>query len=210
MLPHPEPHSFERPRSHSVWRRFALSTPLVCYLTNENTKLSFLPPRAYYAFVKCAFAIGIGALVLGVMPQLGFASYGESLRIVGFGFPLAAVWALASIDRISFNLRQGTYSRFTGFSSGLKMRQGRFEELDALVVIAVQGSVSELSTSIPGGIPNFLLVLHWKNRLQPPFVLEKSYSPQPLLSHGSECSGMLKLPLFDNSHFISPNPEALF
>jgi hypothetical protein len=127
---------------------------------------------------------------------------------VGLAAFISGIWANMSLVRIRFDLKSRTYRRRQGPGLIPRLWQGSIDELDALVVIA------ELSVIAPGSF-RYHLVLHWKQHKAPLMVLESEIrasngGPQQggqyLLSKATKYAMSMRLPVYDNSHYVQSCP----
>ena len=127
---------------------------------------------------------------------------------IGLAVFLSGMWANLSLVRIRFDLKSRTYKRRQGPGLIPRLWQGSVDELDALVVIA------ETSLIAPGAF-RYHLVLHWKQNKAPLMVLESEvrasmggpqHGAQLLVSKATKYATSMKIPVYDNSHFVSPCP----
>jgi hypothetical protein len=93
-----------------------------------------------------------------------------------------------------------------------KLWQGSIDELDALVVVA------EASMIAPGSY-RYHLVLHWKGNRAPLMVLESEVRASPtgpqmggqaLVAKATKYASSMKIPVYDNTHYLSPCPVAVW
>ena len=134
---------------------------------------------------------------------------------IGLLVILAGTAAALSLTGISFNLGERHYRRRQGPGTFVKTIHGKFDELDALVLIAEPNS-----RMLAGGV-TYHLVLHWKGQTQPIMVLQSdsrqlppgqplNIGAQQLLGQGLRYAQALGIPFFDNSHFASKCPVPIW
>lgn len=193
-----------------------LETPLFGRFVGENKRLVFSAAVAYYNLIYfCIGGGGLGALYGLLAPILGVITPVYPTWWVTFGSLVAAAGFLAilSLELIVFDLRERTYRRRMGGGFLTRPTNGRISELDALVLIAEAGGMR------PG--VTYHLVLHWKGMKEPPMVLQSDsrvlvpgaplqMGAGQMLGLGQRYAGALGVPLYDNSHFVSPNPKPIF
>jgi len=127
----------------------------------------------------------------------------------------ASAWAYLSLVRISFDLKNGTYWRRQGPGFLPRMMNGKVTDLDAMVLIA------EPNAALTGGV-TYHLVLHWKPQLRVPLMVVQNETRSlrageplqaggvQLMQLGVQYAQALGIPFYDNSHFPSKCPVAMF
>lgn len=192
--------------------KIGLETPLVGRFVGEDKRLVFAPPRWYenlvlaclvgglYVFFSSSFGLGLDWLIV---PSWRFW--------VGLAVAFGGAWATLSNERMTCDLKARAFVRWEGKGPFRKRSTGRLSDLDAVVVLAE----NRLIPTGPGVV--YRIVLHWKQARHPLLVVGQQVCPlmpgMPL-NHGAGPSlGLahryataLGLPLFDNTHFHSPEP----
>lgn len=192
-----------------------IETPLFGRFYGENRRLVFQPALPYLALVRGTIGVGAFMVFLGLFGSffMELPLYPQWWQSVGAMVGVAGVGAMLSLTSISFDLRERHYRRRQGASRWLTGTSGSLNDLDALVLIAE--TIPGLSSQV-----TYHLVLHWKGKKEPPMVLQQdtrslltgqplNSSVGPLLQAASAYANALGLPLYDNSHFPSPNPVRL-
>ena len=196
-----------------------LETPLYGRFGKEKRRLVFGPTKIYDTFVN-ATAIGGGVLFLcsfrGGLEEFWMGLDSTWCFCIGGLVLGAAAWAYLSLVRISFDLKNGTYWRRQGPGFLPKMMTGKVADLDAMVLIA------EPNAALTAGGVTYHLVLHWKPHLRIPLMVvqndTRSMRPgeplqlggAPLMQLGVQYAQALGIPFYDNSHFPSKCPVAMF
>ena len=148
----------------------------------------------------------------GTSFMYGLATSEGGFLLIGLAVCLSGLWANLSLIRIRFDFRNRMYRRRQGPGFVPKLWQGSIDDLDALVVVA------EASLIAPGSY-RYHLVLHWKGNRAPLMVLESEVRASPggpqiggqlLVAKATKYAGSLKLPVYDNTHYLSPCPVAVF
>jgi hypothetical protein len=173
----------------------------------ENRKLVFAPPVGYDLLVAGCLLFGLFAIASGF--------FGGSFLFVTFGLAvfLSGIWAALSNERIAFDLKARTYARLEGQGVVKKVSRGSLSKADALVVIASWYPYALGNTRMV----DYRIVLHWKNSVLPPLVLERETHQlgqneavngraSEILKRSERYARALKLPLYDNSYFVSDAP----
>lgn len=182
-----------------------LETPTWGKFYKEERFLVFEPGIQYLALVYLCLIGGPLAAIYGKFQGDSWYQF-VGLMVGGAGF-----WANLSLVRIRFDLKSRLFRRRQGPGFIPKLWVGSIDELDALVILA--------ENSVNSGGTRYHLVLHWKNQRAPLMVLETdtrmlyqdNQGPKPLiLSRAIKYSKALNLPLYDNSHFVSPCPVPIF
>lgn len=195
-----------------------LETPLYGKFQREGKRLVFGPPAMYDHLVK-----GVGGL--GAM----MAIYGLFSSATGGATPVYPMWwvligtlllgaaglAAASLQSISFDLRERVYLRRQGPGMFPRITRGPISALDALVAISEPNS-----RLISGGV-TYHLVLYWKGQQEPLMVLQQdtrqlpmgqplNIGAAPLLGLGAQFASALGLPYHDNTSFASKCPVSIW
>lgn len=127
----------------------------------------------------------------------------------------AATLAALSLQSISFDLKERHYRRRQGPGLLPRAFHGSINNIDALVLI------SEPNGRMVSGSVTYHLVLHWKNKVEPPMVVQQdtrllgtgqplNYAAGPILAAGSAYAKAMGVAFYDNSHFPSPCPVSVF
>ena len=183
-----------------------LETPTRGRFYKEERFLVFEPEPTYLTLVYACIGSG-GASFL-----YGFALRDSWFLLVGLAVCLSGFWANLSLVRIRFDLKNRTYRRRQGPGLVPRLWQGSIDELDALQVLA------EASIIAPGSY-RYHLVLHWKQHLAPLMILESEVrlspgSPQNgsqlLVSKATNYSRSMKIPVYDNTQYLSPCPVTVW
>lgn len=192
-----------------------LETPTVTRFAGENKRIIAGPPLPYVWFVHGTLLTGFGILVnmFGFVPSPGpLWCLMVGLMVVGAG-----VIAELSLDQAVFDLRERRYRRRTGgdyFGHGIGY--GSLDELDAVQVIAETTAIGQIRQ--PG--VTYHVILHWKRAARPALILHQDTRKLPVgarqqeqatfvLSHAQRIANALKVPLYDNTHYPSPNPTRI-
>jgi hypothetical protein len=186
-----------------------LETPIFGRYGREERTLSFAPTPFYMGFVYATVVLGFGSFIWTFFFDGTERFYVPWLWLMVL---VAGIYGFFSIPRIIFDLRKRSYARYLGSRSFLpRMWRGPIEQLDAVVVIAEAPMLGRVKVHI---------TLHWKNRLAPPAVLETDailISGGPVqavtrntVARATRYAASLQLPVYDNTHFPSPNPLGRF
>lgn len=180
----------------------------------EDRRLVFGPPLAYHRFVYAVAAVGTGMMLLPFLAP-GYGPGSEWWRFFGLLVLLSSVLASFSMQLIVFDLKEKTYRRRQGPGFLPRTTVGRFADLDAVVAITEPDRLK-------GNSVTYHVVLHWKQaQAQPVLVLiqdGRAWSPGLPLNHlagptlqlGHRYAQSLGLPFYDNTHFPSPCPVAVW
>jgi hypothetical protein len=191
-----------------------LETPLYGKFYREDTKLVFAAPLPYHVLVRLCIGGGTLMCVYGLLSPYT-PIYPVWWMVVGLLVIVAGVLAALSLQSVTFDLRERFYVRRQGPGLFPKMMRGPLSDLDAIVLIAEPDPLM-----IHRGV-TYHLVLHWKGQRQPPMVLQQdtrqvpqgqpmNIASQQLLMRGVRYSKALGLPFYDNSHFASKCPVAVW
>lgn len=179
-----------------------LETPTRGRFYKEERFLVFEPEPLYLGLVYSCIGGGALAWVYGLTQGSWW------FIMVGVMVLVAGLWANLSLVRIRFDLKNRTYRRRQGPGLIPRLWQGTIDELDAVVVVASP------SLMAPGAV-NYHVVLHWKQHRAPLMVLETETrnpmgSPQmagqPSVVRATKYAASMRLPIYDNTHFISSCP----
>lgn len=191
-----------------------IETPIVGRYVGEDRKLVFGPPLAYHQFVWAVGGVG-GFMFVAPFLSDSLPFYPNWWHLTGLAVFLAAFLASLSFQVITFDLKERTYRRRQGPGMMPRLTQGSFSDLDAVVAITEPRNV------LGGGV-TYHVVLHWKaDRRQPLLVLLQETRNLPpgmplnasagaILPVGHRYAQSLGLPFYDNTHFPSPCPVALW
>lgn len=179
-----------------------LETPTRGRFYKEERFLVFEPEPMYLTLVFACIGCGGAAALFGLVARDSWFLF------VGIAVFLSGLWANLSLVRIRFDLKNRTYRRRQGPGLIPRLWQGSIDELDALVVVA------EASVISPGSF-RYHLVLHWKQHRAPLMVLESEMrvsmgGPQQggqlLVSKATKYAMSMRLPIYDNTHYVSACP----
>ena len=187
-----------------------LETPLIGRYQGEDKRLAFLPPWPYLLLVR---AVTVAGIVFTLNSFFGFLPgfWSGWWFFVGMMLVLAAVMAGLSLHRVMFDLRERAYKRRQGPGFFQKSTSGSLSNLDAVQLIAEPS----------GRRVTYHLLLHWKQGMEPSMILHqetRSIGPgQPLglaadniRNIGVRWAKSLGVTFYDNSHYASPNPTAIW
>ena len=211
MLPGHEPRRSESDKFRPRFK-FGLETPLIGRIVGENKKVVFAPPQWYESLILVCIVLGALSLVSGLLGWGSSVFFDATWRLwVGTAVCCAGVWALLSNERLTFDLRSGTYVRREGQGLFKHVSKGPTKDIDALVLIASHGT--------PGfsNVVVYRLVVHWKQNRLPLLVVSQWTIDLPfgspvnagsghLVALGARYAHALQVPFFDNSYFVSPAP----
>lgn len=175
--------------------------------------LIFAPPLWYDVLILMCILGGFGSAILALTDHLpGPASslLGDDYwKIFGTLFGLAGAWAAVSNERLSIDIRKGTYARLEGQGFLKRITRGTVAEFH---VIALMTSME------PSGL-TYRLVLYWKGGRQPIFILSQQKGPfmaqvggminagaGKINYYGQSWSRILNVPYMDISGQLSPGP----
>ncbi|MBS1721888.1 MAG: hypothetical protein JSS66_02655 [Armatimonadetes bacterium] len=201
----------ERPQPFGPRFKVGLETPLEGRYVGENKRLVFAPPRWYEGLLLGSIGFGAVLALTGLAGwSLPFGPDATWRLWTGLAVALAGGWAALSHERLTVDLRVGTYARREGKGPLSRVVRGRLDELDALVLLA------ESKLGQTGSVVVYRLVLHWRGSRHPLLVVSSetrhgargpnSTDAARLLSMGATYARSLGLPFYDNSHFHSPAP----
>lgn len=197
------------PGSHS--RRppsILLETPLRGRFIRERL-LVFAPPNAYLVLVAACLVIGL------MMILIGLASDGYWL-FVGCMVVFAGCWGAISLNWITFDVRNRTYTRRDGASRYTKFAKGSLNDLEAIFVLAEdRPSLGQLMTFDRSVV--YRIVLQWHGLRLPSLILEQDYRAVPkqaplnagadfTLLNAARYAEALGLPLVNHTHVSVSNP----
>jgi hypothetical protein len=183
-----------------------LETPTRGRFYKEERFLVFEPEPMYLTLVYACIGCG------GVSFFFGLVERDMWFLLVGLAVLLSGLWANLSLVRIRFDLKSMTYRRRQGPGLVPRLWHGTVDELDALVVVA------EPSLIAPGSF-RYHLVLHWKEHRAPLMVLESELRASPggpqmggqyLVAKATRYASSMKIPVYDNSHYLSPCPVTVW
>ncbi|MDX2066371.1 MAG: hypothetical protein SFX74_11565 [Fimbriimonadaceae bacterium] len=193
-----------------------LETPAVARFAGEDKRIVVGPPLAYLWFVRGTLVVGIAILLnmFGFLPSPGAAwCLITGLMVVG-----AAILAELSLDQVTLDLRERRYRRRIGGDYfGQRTQHGSLDQLDAVQVIAETMTIGQYRQPAV----TYHVLLHWKQMAAPPLLLHQdTRNLRPgarlndgafaVLSHAQRIANALKVPLYDNTHYASPNPLRVF
>jgi hypothetical protein len=195
-----------------------LETPLYGRFHREGKRLVFGPPILYDHLIKLVAGVG------GLMTLYGLYAtatgtptpvYPMWWVLIGILLLSAAGLAAASLQSISFDLRERVYVRRQGPGFFPRITKGPISALDALVAI------SEPNSRLTNGGVTYHLVLYWKGQQEPLMVLQQDTRQLPtgqplnigaaqLLERGAQFAAALGLPYHDNTSFASKCPISIW
>ncbi len=195
-----------------------LETPLYGKFQREGRRLVFGPPAVYQSLIQ-----GVG-IVGGLMAAYGLYStaLGEPTPVYPMWWTLigalllgAAGLAAASLQSITFDLKERMYLRRQGPGLFPRVSRGPISALDALVAI------SEPNSRLINGGVTYHLVLYWKGQREPLMVLQQDTRQLPagqplnigaaqLLERGAQFAAAIGLPYHDNTQFASKCPISIW
>jgi hypothetical protein len=195
-----------------------LETPLFGKYQKEGRRLVFGPPAAYMTLIKIVGAFGVIMAVYGLYSTaLGDPTpvYPMWWTLIGALLLGASGLAAASLQSITFDLRERMYIRRQGPGFLPRVSRGPMSLLDALVVI------SEPNSRMMNGGVTYHLVLHWKAAQEPLMVLQQDTRQLPtgqplnvgaanLLAQGSGYAKAMGVSFYDNTQFASKCPVPIW
>jgi hypothetical protein len=195
-----------------------LETPLYGRFQGEGRRLVFGPPLLYLHLVKACTGVGVAMSLYGLYALAtgeAVAVYPAWWVLVGVLVAGAAGLAAASLQSISFDLRERFYTRRQGPGFLPRVTRGPIDGLDAIVAI------SEPNQRLHAMGVTYHLVLHWKGHRGPLMVLQQDsrqmISGQPLniaaaqlVAQGASYAKALGIPFYDNTHFASKCPVSIW
>lgn len=184
-----------------------LETPLFGRFLGENKYLIFAPAQEYLVLV--------GGCVLGGLAGGAWGAFERSTYFTGLGLAIfgAGIWGALSLQWISFNLRERVYTRRQGPGVFPRTTRGSLKDLEAIFLLAEE-------RLLLGRQVTYRLLLQWRERKEPPMVLQQDYraippgqplnfAAGPLYQLGIKAAESLQIPLVDQAHFPSPSPVPL-
>jgi hypothetical protein len=172
----------------------------------------------YLHLVKACAAFGGGMAVYGLYAMATgevIAVYPQWWVMIGALLAGAAGLAAASLQSITFDLKERVYTRRQGPGMFPRVTRGPISNLDAVVAI------SEPNQRLQAMGVTYHLVLHWKGQAEPLMVLQQDsrqmVSGQPLniaaaqlVAQGAAYAKALGLPFYDNTSFASKCPVSIW
>ncbi|HSI74233.1 MAG TPA: hypothetical protein VK934_13735 [Fimbriimonas sp.] len=195
-----------------------LETPLYGRFQGEGRRLVFGPPLIYLHLVKACAAVGGGMVLYGFYAMAtgeAVAAYPAWWVMIGLLVAGAAGLAAASLQSITFDLRERVYTRRQGPGMFPRVTRGPISNVDAIVAI------SEPNQRLQAAGVTYHLVLHWKGQMEPLMVLQQDtrqmVSGQPmnvaaaqLVSQGAAYAKAMGIPFYDNTQFASKCPISIW
>lgn len=145
----------------------ALETPLSGRFLKEGRVLFFGPPPAYMRLCWTTLAVGAGLILYGLLGQVFGIGSPFYWGWVGLMILSAGLWALASLQRITFDLRTKSYRRWHGPGFIPRLYTGPIE---SLLFMSLMAEERYLPT---GRFVIYRLVLQWKNPREPLMVVQQ-------------------------------------
>lgn len=190
-----------------------LETPLYGKLANEDRLVVFSAPTEYHVLVRTCVVGGGLAAAYGFLGFFGVTDPPVGTLwffLTALAVCLAGVFAAYSLAMMRVDMKSGQYRRRDGAGAFGRTRGGPVANLDALVMIAEQDPLRPAAVT-------YHLILHWKPGLDAPMVVQhdtRAHLPGSPLNVGSSAlrdrglryAQALKIPFYDNAHFLSPNP----
>ncbi|HXH60322.1 MAG TPA: hypothetical protein VNI20_03090 [Fimbriimonadaceae bacterium] len=194
-------------------KKIGLETPLQGRFWGENKRLVFSPPVWYQALVSGCIAFGVIVFGASIFDwyKVPLASIGSWLGPAVF---LAGLWALLSMEYISFDLKSRTYFRREGEGLLKRSRRGSIIDVDAVVVYC-----ENYPYTVVGRVVIYRIVVHWKNSHVPLLVTERqqssipagaplNYASSAMVLRAQRYANALGVKFYDNSYFHSPAPQS--
>ena len=200
----------------SRWK-VGLETPLEGRFWRE-TRLTFAPPTWYDVLTWACMGFGAAWFLAVYFPIfrwfLPFNVHPSVLIWLGPVVFVAGLWGQLSNERMTIDLKSGTYVRREGQGLFKKVTKGRVADLDAIVALTEVYPVPDISNQHV----IYRLVLHWKGHREPPLVIGRTQASiktsQPLnyfagsvLQNGARFAERLGIGFYDNTYFSSPAPQ---
>jgi len=194
-----------------------LQTPLHGRFQGENKRLTFAPPEWYFWLIYATVFMALLFLLHGIgvlSSALPILNNPPISLLTGALLAMAAIFAYASLERLTIDLQERRYRRWFGRSFLPGYAAGRMDEFEAIVVEA-----QELTGRV-GRQVAYRMVLVWKGLKLPVMVVEEvsavvaSGQPiqagvAPTLTRAGSFARALGVPLVDRSTVSSPNPVKL-
>jgi len=193
----------------------ALETPLSGRFLKENRILFFGPPPWYLQLTWATCGAGGAFIFFGLVQQIAHQGSPFYFGWVGLMLLMAGLWAFASLQRITFDMRTKTYRRWHGPGFLPRLFTGAVESLHSMVLMA-EDRVSPVGRAV-----TYRLVLYWKNPREPLMVVQQqtvnlqpgmpiNAGVQAIGSAGWEYAKALGIPWQDLSHTSHPCPIPVF
>lgn len=203
----------ERPQLTRTRNKGGLETPLTGRLWRE-TRLIFAPPIWYDILTYGCLAFGAFFLALALTGNSFLIFYPEILIWAGPLVFFSGLWGQLSSERMTCDTKTKMYARREGQGLFKRIIRGSLTELDAVVLVSERDT---MAPSLVGQRIVYRLVLHWKNGKEPILIIgsdSANLGPSQAvnakagnLAHaGSRYAGILGIPFYDNSYFLSGEP----
>ena len=204
----------ENPQRVSSRLKVGLETPLQPRLWRES-RLIIAPPRWYDNLTYACLLFGALGFIDAIL-QIDFIPNLLPAPVLIWAAPLvfvAGLWAQLSNERMTLDQRSQTYSRREGQGVFKRITRGKFEDIDALVLLAEQEPIKVFDSNPV----TYRLVLYWKAHREPLMIIRQETVGVPpgaainagnikLLSQGQFYARFIGVPFYDNSYFHSPEP----
>lgn len=187
-----------------------LEAPLKGRLIRERY-LIFAPPLWYDLLIAAVAVGGFGSAALALVgkgPAIGIL--GEQYCLIfGSLFGLAALWAALTNERMSIDIRKGTYARLEGQQILRRVTRGSVSELYGIALMTSQHPLRPIYI--------YRLVLYWNANRHPLLVIQSgearimpgrpiNYGAGQLHHVGQQWSRYLNIQYADASSHLSPDP----
>ncbi len=193
----------------------ALETPLSGRFLKEGQVLFFGPPPAYLKLCWSTLAVGGLIILYGLFQQVAGTGAPFYWGWVGLMVLSAGAWGMASLQRITFDIKTKTYRRWHGPGFLPRLFTGAIENLHSLVLMAEDRALPT------GHHVTYRLVLVWKNPREPIMVVQQQTMPvrpgaplnfgvQQIGAIGWEYARTLGVPWLDQSDRNQPCPVPVF
>jgi hypothetical protein len=200
--------STEGVRPGRLRKKTGLETPLTGRLWRES-RLIFGPPPWHdwlVGFCIIGGAVYFGAVFFSFIYY--FIPWWVGLAVMGAG-----LWAAMSTERMTINLKAGTYLRLEGGGMFKTITKGKVSSFDALVL---QTEVYPVPTLV-GRLAIYRLIIYWKGQREPLLIASRqehtvgfsgpiNAKAAPLIYDGQRFAQLMGIPFYDNSHYESPRP----